>query len=101
MTPLPDARAPGRIVHVGDGVAWLRAAALAADDAVVTSLPDHSEVPELGVEGWRRWFVDAAALACAAVAEEAVAIFYQTDVKHAGRWIGKAFLVGLAAERAQ
>jgi hypothetical protein len=45
MTSVPDARAPGRIVHVGDGVAWLRAAALAADHAVVTSLPDHSEVP--------------------------------------------------------
>jgi hypothetical protein len=92
---------PGRVVHTGDGVAWLRAAAvLPPDHAVVTSLPDHSELPELGFDGWRRWFVDAAALACAAVADDAVAVFYQTDVKHEGRWVDKAFLVQLAAERA-
>lgn len=81
-----------RVVHCGDGVAFL-ANALPADHALVTSLPDHSEVPELGIEGWKRWFVDAVALACRAVADEAVAIFYQTDVKHDGRWIDKGHLV--------
>jgi hypothetical protein len=91
---------PTRLVHTGDGVAWLRAAALPPDHAVVTSLPDRSELPELGFEGWRRWFVETAALACAAVADEAVAIFYQTDVKHDGRWVDKAFLVEQGAERA-
>jgi hypothetical protein len=91
---------PVRTVHCGDGVAWLEAARLPADHAVVTSLPDHSELPELGFDGWRRWFVDAAALACRAVADDAVAIFYQTDVKHEGRWVDKAFLVELGAERA-
>jgi hypothetical protein len=89
-----------RIVHAGDGVAWLEAARpLPPDHAIVTSLPDHSELPELGLDGWRRWFVDVAALACAAVADESVAVFYQTDVKHEGRWIDKAFLVQLGAER--
>jgi len=81
-----------RVVHCGDGVAYL-ATALPADHAIVTSLPDHSEVPALGIDGWRRWFVDTVALACRAVADDAVAIFYQTDVKHDGRWIDKGHLV--------
>ncbi|HSD18934.1 MAG TPA: SAM-dependent methyltransferase [Anaeromyxobacter sp.] len=89
-----------RTVHVGDGLAWLTAAALPADHAVVTSLPDLSELPALGEDGWRPWFLDAAERACRAVADEAVAIFYQTDVKREGRWVDKAFLVELAAERA-
>ena len=81
-----------RTVHCGDGVAFL-AHALPADHAIVTSLPDHSEVPQLGVAGWKAWFVDTVALACRALADEAVAIFYQTDVKHDGRWIDKGHLV--------
>jgi hypothetical protein len=89
-----------REVVCGDGVAWLRRGPLPPDHAIVTSLPDASELPALGLDGWRAWFVDAAALACAAVADEAVAIFYQTDVKRDGRWIDKGFLVQLAAERA-
>jgi hypothetical protein len=90
--------APARTVVHGDGVAWLAGATLGPEHAVVTSLPDSSELPALGVDGWRRWFVDTAALVCGAVADEAVAVFYQTDVKHDGRWIDKGFLVG--AERA-
>ena len=81
-----------RVVHRGDGVAFLREP-LPAGAAIVTSLPDHSEVPELGVAGWQRWFVDTVALACRAVADDGVAMFYQTDVKHAGRWIDKGHLV--------
>jgi hypothetical protein len=92
--------APRRIVHCEDGVAWLRAARLAPDHALVTSLPDTSELPELGFEGWRDWFVEVAELACRAVDGSSVAIFYQTDVKRDGRWVDKAFLVQLAAERA-
>jgi hypothetical protein len=67
---------------------------------VVTSLPDLSELPELGAEGWRRWFVATATLACGAVAGDAVAVFYQTDVKREGRWIDKAHLVLSGAEAA-
>jgi hypothetical protein len=89
-----------RVVHQGDGVAWLRDTTLPPDHAVVTSLPDHSEVPLMGFEGWRRWFVDVAELACRQVADDAVAVFYQTDVKHDGRWIDKAYLVSRGAEAA-
>jgi hypothetical protein len=89
-----------REVHCGDGVAFLRRGPLPPDHAVVTSLPDHSELPRLGVDGWRRWFTETAALACRAVADDAVAVFYQTDVKVDGRWIDKAHLVLGGAERA-
>ena len=79
----------------GDGVAELRRhGVLPADHAIVTSLPDHSEVPQLGgVDPWKRWFVDVVEIACRALADDAVAIFYQTDVKHDGRWIDKGHLV--------
>jgi hypothetical protein len=83
---------PTRVVHHGDGIAFL-AQALPADHAIVTSLPDHSELPELGVAAWKTWFVETVALACRAVADDSVALFYQTDVKHDGRWIDKGHLV--------
>ena len=101
---------PTRLVHHGDGLAYLQAAtttrgpsvqaALPDDHAIITSLPDHSELPALGVDGWRRWFVDAVALACRALGDEAVAIFYQTDVKYDGRWIDKGHLVLCGADAA-
>lgn len=92
-------REPTRVVHHGDGIAFL-ATPLPADHAIITSLPDHSELPALGFAGWRTWFVDTVALACRAVADDAVAIFYQTDVKHDGRWVDKGHLVHLGADAA-
>lgn len=89
-----------RVVHHGDGLAFLRSAPLPADHAIFTSLPDHSEVPEMGVAGWKGWFVETVALACRTVADHAVAVFYQTDVKHDGRWIDKGHLVLSGADAA-
>jgi len=60
------------------------------DHAVFTSLPDRMELPHLGFAGWRTWFVDTVALVCCAIGDHAVAIFYQTDVHHDGRWIDKS-----------
>ncbi|MBM4361594.1 MAG: SAM-dependent methyltransferase [Deltaproteobacteria bacterium] len=91
---------PTRTVHQGDGLAWLRASALPDDHAIVTSLPDAVELPRLGVDGWRTWFVEAAALTCAAVAPRGVSLFFQTDVKREGTWVDKAYLVQHGAERA-
>src|SRR4051812_30605553 len=54
----------------------------------------------MGVPAWKRWFVDTVALACRAIADDAVAIFYQTDVKHDGRWIDKGHLVLSGADAA-
>jgi len=89
-----------RLIHHGDGVAFLARAPLPVDHAIVTSLPDHSELPELGVARWRAWFVETIALACRAVADEGVAMFFQTDVKHDGRWIDKGHLVLCGADAA-
>jgi hypothetical protein len=91
---------PAREVHHGDGVAWLEAAVLDGRHALVTSLPDHSELPALGVDAWRAWFTDTAELVCRKLADDAVAVFYQTDVKHEGTWIDKGYLVMRGAERA-
>lgn len=92
--------APTRQVHHGDGVAWLRQARLGPEHAVVTSLPDLSELPPLSLSKWQQWFVDVVALACRAVDPRAVAIFYQTDIKHEGRWVDKAHLVHRGADEA-
>ena len=89
-----------RVVHHGDGIEFLRRGPLPGDHAIITSLPDHSELPALGVDGWKRWFVETVTLACQAVADHAVAMFYQTDVKHDGRWIDKGHLVMLGADAA-
>ncbi len=92
--------APTRTVHCTDGVAWLRSAALPASSAIVTSLPDSSEIPALGFEGWRKWFIDTSALICEVIEPNSVAVFFQTDVKREGTWVDKGFLVSLGAERA-
>jgi hypothetical protein len=99
-TTIPISSEPQRVVYCGDGVAHLRESALTPEHAVVTSLPDYSELPRLGFDGWRRWFVDTVETACRAVADDAVAIFYQTDVKKDGRWVDKGYLVQRGAERA-
>lgn len=98
--PVPEGQAPERVVHQGDGLAFLRDTPLAADCAIITSLPDHSELPALGFSGWRQWFIDTVALCCRSVADDAVAIFYQTDVKHDGRWVDKGHLVLCGADAA-
>lgn len=97
---MSERRAPSRIVHCTDGVAWLAETPLPPTHALVTSLPDASELPALGFEGWRAWFSGAAATACRALADEAVAIFFQTDVKREGRWVDKAYLAQRGAEEA-
>ncbi len=93
---------PERSVHHGDGLAWLDAARASGGGtlggvSIITSLPDVSELPALGTEGWERWFVEAAAACCQAVADDALVIFFQSDVKQDGRWIDKGALVSRAA----
>jgi hypothetical protein len=66
---------------------------------VITSLPDVSEVPRLGFDGWRRWFTETAATVMAAVPPTGVAIFFQSDICHAGRWVDKGAMVAGGAEQ--
>lgn len=90
---------PARTVHHGDGIAWLEQAELGPEHAIVTSLPDVSELA-MGFDAWREWFVATATTICTRVHEQAVAAFYQTDIKHDGRWIDKGHLVHTGADRA-
>ena len=83
-----------------DALPWLRAAGTLAGASVVTSLPDASELPGLGLDGWRRWFDEAAVLTMQSVSDEGVAIFFQSDVRRAGMWVDKGAMVSRAAERA-
>ena len=89
-----------RVVHHADGIAFLERGPLPADHAIITSLPDHSELPAMKIDGWKQWFVETVALACNSVADDAVCVFYQTDVKHDGRWIDKGHLVLSGADAA-
>ena len=89
-----------REVHCTEGVAWLRAQKFGPEVAIVTSMPDSSEVPGLGFAGWRKWFIDTSELICRQLDDQGVAIFYQTDVKLDGRWVDKGFLVSMGAETA-
>ena len=89
-----------RVVHCTEGVAWLRDQTFDARHAVITSLPDVSEMT-MPFEAWRRWFSDTAQLICERLAPEGVAIFFQTDIKRDGRWVDKAYLVQRGAEAAQ
>jgi hypothetical protein len=68
---------------------------------VVTSLPDVSEVPEMGFDRWRAWFLDAARRIIRWVPDDGVAIFFQSDIRYRGVWIDKGYLVLRAAEEEQ
>lgn len=99
MTLVTTARSTTRVVHSTDGVAWIKQAVLSAEHAIVTSMPDSSEL-RLDVDAWAAWFTETARVICNAVADDGVAVFFQTDVKLGGRWIDKAFLIQLGAQQA-
>jgi hypothetical protein len=100
MSVLLSAVAPGRVVHHAEAIGWLRAHAPLGGASMVTSLPDTSELPQLTFEQWQRWFEDAALLVMQAITNDGVAIFFQSDIRHAGLWVDKGALVARAAERA-
>jgi hypothetical protein len=91
---------PRRVVHHADALPWLRAQGRMAGASLVTSLPDLSEVPAFGLDGWRRWFDEAAEAVMDAAPDDGVAIFFQSDIRHGGLWIDKGAMVARAAERA-
>ena len=88
-----------RTVHQGDALAWLEEQGTLTSASLITSLPDVSGLPELGLGGWRDWFVSAAEAVLRHTPDEGVAIFYQTDIKVEGTWVDKAYLVQRAAEQ--
>ena len=93
-------REPARVVHCADALGWLRDSAPLTGASVVTSLPDVSELPTLGFAAWRQWFVDAAELTARSVPAGGVVIFFQSDIRHQGRWVDKGALCTTGAEHA-
>jgi hypothetical protein len=94
-----SAAVPSRLIHQADAIPWLQAHGQLTGTSAITSLPDVSELPRLGLEGWLRWFEEAAALVMQSIDDQGVAIFFQSDIKRDGRWIDKGALVSRAAER--
>jgi len=89
-----------RVIHQAEAIAWLRAQGTLTGASVVTSLPDVSEIARLDFEGWCHWFESAAETIMTAVPPEGVAIFFQSDIRHAGLWVDKGAMVARGAERA-
>src|SRR6185503_7340382 len=86
VTATAPAGTPSRLVIQAEALAWLREHAAEPADAVVTSLPDVSELPELGpgLGGWQRWFVEAASQLMRWPEPSSVSLFYQSDIRHQG-----------------
>ena len=78
---------------------WLAGRPVLAGCSVVTSLPDATELPGVGQDAWRAWFIDAAALCLSRTPDDGATLFYQSDVKRSGHWVDKAYLVQRAAEQ--
>lgn len=91
---------PLREVIQGEALAWLDEHPAEPGSSVITSLPDVSELPELGFDGWRDWFIAAAERVMRWVPDDGVAIFYQSDIRWQSAWIDKAHLVHTAADNA-
>jgi hypothetical protein len=89
---------PLRTVVHGEALAWLAENSARPATGVVTSLPDLSELPELGFDAWRTWFVEAARRVIRWLPDGSGAVFYQSDVRHRGLWVDKGYLVACAAE---
>ncbi len=100
MEELPQpggASSPSRLVVNADAFAWMATNPAPEGAAVITSLPDVSELP-LPFPAWRLWFMEAARAVIAWTPAESIAVFYQSDIKRDGVWVDKGYLVQRAAE---
>jgi hypothetical protein len=86
-----------RLIVQADGLAWLAQTPAPENTSVITSLPDVSEL-QLDFAAWRAWFVAAARAVVRWVPASGSAIFYQSDIRHAGAWVDKGYLIMQAAE---
>lgn len=100
MPPDVELATPSRLVIQGDALVWLAENPAHPGDAVVTSLPDVSELPELGpgLDGWKSWFVNTAATLLRWLPPGSPCLFFQSDIRHHGQWVDKSYLIQRAAE---
>lgn len=90
-------RPPLRAVFHAEALAWLASHPATPGMSVITSLPDLSEVPAMGLEGWKAWFKEAAKSVLAWIPHDGTCIFYQSDIRLQGAWVSKGFWVQEAA----
>lgn len=93
-----DAPPPTRRIVQAEALAWLAAHPAPPGTSVITSLPDVSELPELGFDAWKLWFSCAARAVLRWVPEAGLSIFFQSDIRRNGTWVDKGYLVQRAAE---
>jgi len=89
---------PTRQIIQAEARAWLAEHPAPEGTSVITSLPDVSEVPERGFEGWQAWFAESARAVLRWVPAPGLTLFFQSDIRHRGRWVDKGYLVQRAAE---
>ena len=92
---------PRREVHCDDALGWLARTGTLTGCALITSMPDVSELGGASLEVWRTFFSAAAGLVLAATPADSVTIFFQTDIKKEGVWVDKGYLCQRAAEQAR
>jgi hypothetical protein len=89
---------PTRQIIRAEALGWLTENQPPAGTSVITSLPNVTEMPVQDFEAWRAWFGLAAEAVLRWQPAGGVAMFYQSDIRHAGVWVDKAYLVMRAAE---
>lgn len=95
---MPLKHSARRQVLCQDAIAWLKESPVLEGHSAIASLPDVSELSSLGLEGWKSWFIDAAALLMSRIPDDGVSIFFQTDIKVDGAWVDKGLLCQKAGE---
>jgi hypothetical protein len=90
--------AHNRVVFCEDALVWLKNYNDTGGASFLGSLPDFSEFPSLSLAEWKQWFLSTSELILSKTSPEGVTIFFQSDIKHQGLWVDKAYLVQKAAE---
>lgn len=88
-----------REVITADAIEWLQGFEVRGPVCFVGSLPDFSEFQTWPLEQWKSWFTITAGLILSKTHDDGVAFFFQSDIKHEGTWVDKAYLVLKAAEQ--
>src|SRR6185295_13715228 len=99
MNARGDNAATQKRIDQADVLDWLATHTLQQNQAIVASIPDSAELPNQSVELWRPWFSHVAEEIVQRAPEQSPIIFYQSDVRYAGGWIDKSFLVQEAARK--
>lgn len=88
-----------REVHCEDALVWLNHYIEKVPSSFLGSLPDISEFPGFTLNQWKDWFESTAELILSKTSQDGVTLFFQSDIKHEGIWIDKAYLIQKVAEK--